>query len=752
MKRTFQFLGKVWQPLQMIVDVLKPARFSLFVVLFGGGILLLTGQGREIALRVTDNWLHAAAFYVAILLWAVQSWFWARRILDEAFKADDEVEPFRQWLIDHVPRILGVLAYLLAGAALVLAWFSHIRALPHALLTLLVLATGVVFYVFMVKRRKLMQRWLKDPRWTGKGGDLEYLRRWLTWITLVYALLFTVLASVAPAAFGFTVGSAAVLFFALSTIVPVGSWLVYKTEEHNFPVVITLLLLALIFSFFNDNHELRPTGTDPQRKPLKEALAHWSEQATVVRETPRSEPTKPLLVVATAGGGLRAAYWTATVLGAAADAAPEFRRSLFAVSGVSGGSVGATFFNAILREDNRDCQDAESRGESATCYEWQAHRALSQDFLGPAIAGMLYPDLLQRFFPVPINALPDRAEALEQGWQVGWQNVYGETRTEGLVTPFTGMWTEAFAENGPWLPQLLLNGTHQETGKRLVASSLVLAPEVFNDVIDLYDVFHADIPATTAAINSARFPYLSPPGTLPCRAPADQSALMSEVKSMLGHVRCNKGHVLDGGYFENFGAVTALELIHAGLASDHYRPKDQLEGVKLRPVVILISSDPGLVVRRDPLPEGEYYRQCPADGEVTDKICLDEPFDTLPGNPGVNETLGPVLGMFNTRDARGVLAAKSLRWWVDDCVKNRGICGGEENTAAPYFLHFRMQVDEGMPDPALGWLLSEESEVAIRNMLTCGEHNRDAMEALLLALGVPRERIDAAIACPDEKS
>src|SRR6516164_1244672 len=58
----------------------------------------------------------------------------------------------------------------------------------------------------------------------------------------------------------------------------------------------------------------------------------------------------PMVIVATAGGGIRAAYWTASVLEKMKrDLGPNgLRPYLFAISGVSGGSVGATAFDAAL--------------------------------------------------------------------------------------------------------------------------------------------------------------------------------------------------------------------------------------------------------------------------------------------------------------------------------------------------------------------------------------------------------------------
>ena len=118
------------------------------------------------------------------------------------------------------------------------------------------------------------------------------------------------------------------------------------------------------------------------------------------------EPGKihPLFIVATEGGGIRAAYWTATVLGELQDKNPTFASHVFAISGVSGGSLGALVFDALLAEPNPEK------------FKGKARDILGQDFLSPALASMLYPDFVQRFLPFPVPHF-DRARALEMGWE-----------------------------------------------------------------------------------------------------------------------------------------------------------------------------------------------------------------------------------------------------------------------------------------------------------------------------------------------
>ena len=200
---------------------------------------------------------------------------------------------------------------------------------------------------------------------------------------------------------------------------------------------------------------------------------------------------------------------------------------------------------------------------------------LSQDFLAPAVAALLFPDLMQRFFPF---GFPDRAKALEQSWERAWGRAgLGEElwRDRG----FRSLWA-----GGNFLPALFLNGTHVETGKRVITSNVDIAasPTVFRDVYDFYRLVPAgsEIRPSTAAHSSARFTYVSPAGTL-----------------------SDGTHLVDGGYFENFGAVTGSEVLKAGI---------KRWGRAIQAVAILISNDPKL--QEEDFRPAELVRQNPRPG------------------------------------------------------------------------------------------------------------------------------------------
>src|SRR4029077_10246699 len=97
----------------------------------------------------------------------------------------------------------------------------------------------------------------------------------------------------------------------------------------------------------------------------------------------------PLVIVATAGGASRAGYWTAKVLGEIEDAHPDFHKYVFAISSVSGGSLGTAVWRAMLEDEKVPCADelkvagpsmlGNGEGSFARC----AGQYFSRDFLAP---------------------------------------------------------------------------------------------------------------------------------------------------------------------------------------------------------------------------------------------------------------------------------------------------------------------------------------------------------------------------------
>src|SRR5262249_30070556 len=254
------------------------------------------------------------------------------------------------------------------------------------------------------------------------------------------ALISTILA---PDIYGEWLGSAAATFFGLAIIVPAGSLIVFLSHRcgseaftcgrgwEPFQVSLPLLLILFLWAGYEsnrfDNHAVRlddrkGSEAPAERLELPAAVKAWYD---ALPDNVRNSGGKiPFIIVAAAGGGSRAAYWTATVFGALEDEIPDFHRYLFAISGVSGGSLGATVYRTLLKtppdklpekakclpekrfRNNQQKSFKDGSDIPRGPYECAGQRVLSRDFLAPVVGSLLLPDLLQRFLPISAMGIP----------------------------------------------------------------------------------------------------------------------------------------------------------------------------------------------------------------------------------------------------------------------------------------------------------------------------------------------------------
>ncbi len=684
-----QKLTCIWDVFQDIGNVLKYVRLSLLVTLLAGLALLFTDQGRDILLVHAEQPLRHFAFYPAALFWAANAWYWARMTLSYgALIPWDEscTHPYLggrlarlRWLVDNVPRLIG------AGALLLVA-LSQAKAAYSAgvggseQIRLLVFSGGsfagaMFFYVFVAKIRRPMSQslasylsrvsgqhqiwgWLltsSRPKYKATASVKElpgFVKNSFVVLTAALVVLFAIICM--KPAVSMAMGPEVVFLIGVSLWIAPGTWLLFVSKRGDFPVLSLLIVLAMIFSFFNDNHAVRLSQDElisrsAGRTTISQAVNDW-RQAWFDRDVRHPK----LVIVATAGGGSRAAYWTASVLGTIQDLHPDFDKQLFAVSGVSGGSVGSMVYRGLLNALPDVDATCERQGEGTYPYSHCAREVLGQDFLSVTLAAMLFPDLIQRFLPVGV--FPDRGEALERAWESAWQATIGKNPyRNALAEDFLSVW-----RNRPATPALFFNGTSVATGKRIVTSNIDL-PDNIPDTYDFFDEWQINIPFSTAANNSARFPIVAPAGRLPERKGT-----------------CRIDRIVDGGYFENFGAATALDLIEVldGLYCD-----DVAASCNLDLVVIQISSDP----------QYQGVKRPAVSTTVSDQSVL----QTASPASFAAELRSPIEALLNARTARGVLAAQLLH----DNVANR--FGGSYR-----FIEFRLDIPDNKSEPPLGWVLS----------------------------------------------
>jgi hypothetical protein len=792
------------------------AMWMPIAITVGAGVLLFyEGQGRDLGVGLLGEGPPKLIMLCLILIyWGVNNWHSARLGLNYEFQ---ELTGNERWVF-WPPRLLGVCAHLFAAVSFALAGLnvvtatgdgSSVLAASSFLVFTAPLVIGfVTFAMWTIDVAFISQNRRKpiDPnraRWLVGGAvasaitllivlaAMEYcsvIPGGLFWATVsisASAVIYLLLVSRArkqfspvpvshdrltkalavpallampvvwfvPTFVGESLGSLNVCFFAFGAVLAVingigwfGAFVVdmnVRAQRFRFAgqCVVFLLLLAALTSLMRDFHRVRLCAVEPclsapamgwspiptitERPTIDEAALAWYDQANRLYHKDDKNKGKPvpMLIIATAGGGIRAAYWTATVLEQLQRGLEKKEQALdpllFAISGVSGGSVGAVNYIA-----------ARHFGDKPTAY-------LQSDFLAPAIASLVFADGPSNF--LPDFGQVDRGTALEWSFENGSKGHLGHS--------FLSFFPSKSDLAKTWRPALLLNATHLETGRRIIASNLKIEKDTFLDSFDELGLLGSDLRASTVAHNSARFTYVSPAGKLVARIGSNSTSTTA-----------NRGYVIDGGYFENYGALTALELARSA------RQAIKRAGGSVKLVILQISSDPTLTKGRTRVRTIEDGANCtlaitnvqgtPKGEEVFlrfDDAGFDPRTRRWRKNDGegwvvsyLNELAAPLFGVTAVREARGRLAAAELASAV--CVERDSIQAttsqpsheqrpaaindlliGKANAAAdtpgrtapiqikpgeaPHFAHLAMcEVSENNKAPIappLGWALSQ---------------------------------------------
>ena len=404
-----------------------------------------------------------------------------------------------------------------------------------------------------------------------------------------------------------------------------------------------------------------PPASDP-RPDLQAAIQSWKDRCPLTTTGKR-----PLIIVAAEGGASLSAVWTLSVMRHLDQTTNgRFHQALFAISGVSGGAVGAATYREWARRQNVSC-DAETRLDP----HGDAANALADaDLLSPSVRAHFLSDPLHRLF----GALPqriwtelgvsNRADALAGGFEQVWRHLGGPTDEAPL-----------FVEDAKttW-PHLLLNGTDVQLGRRVITSTLRLgdsSASIFTDADDLIGLLCGrNMRLAVAAMNSARFPIISPTGTFrdhwPCTA---------------GSADPTPRQLVDGGYFDNYGVITALELARTIASDDH----------DVTPLVVVISDD-GV------WSDAELGRVMPVCGLGSALSPADRQKRLAHAQSGGIQLLAPVYGLYNLRTGHAQVAFDALR---------RELC----DEGDPRLFHIALrQADGSAESTPLNWVLDRSAK------------------------------------------
>ena len=335
---------------------------------------------------------------------------------------------------------------------------------------------------------------------------------------------------------------------------------------RSWPVSLRFLLVLLFFfSSFRHDHPVKewgdvhtPNDATYDRPTLqghfKDWVARYKRSDSIITCTEKKDTFNQVIFVCAEGGALRTGAYTSLLLARLQDnfkkEGIDFQRSVYAYSSVSGGSLGVCFFTAIANVDKN--------GDTSS-YTHKADTFYKEDFLSPILGRMLLGDVLNSFSPVFIPYF-DRGAALEEAWDNGYSKV--DKGNNIFSSPFQA----SFKKNNPDqnYPAVFINTSEMETGLQcwvtnIDASKSGFALDTNRDL--LHWKINRDIHYSTAIDFSSRFPFLSPAGAL---YPTDSKSF----------------HYVDGGYVENTGAGTMLEILR--------QLDPQFKANSVRPVVIML--------------------------------------------------------------------------------------------------------------------------------------------------------------------
>lgn len=357
------------------------------------------------------------------------------------------------------------------------------------------------------------------------------------------SFLFTIFGPY-PIVFGFA--TTAVIVWTIASL----AW--YHCSPKRRAWLIVFIMAGMCLTALRPGPARHPIALHDSTDTPSTIEEHFSQWIAKRRE--EETDRIPVIFVAAAGGGARAAYHSGQVLGAIQDKWPNFNKHIFAMSGVSGGSLGVAQFaittNFGIPAPGEICQGS---------FKCQARASLKADFLSAVLGEALFVD-----FPLQVIGWPaDRSKSLEYAFDFsGALHLYGGNNLRDLI------------KNNTNIPSLFFNTTREDTGTPVVISNLRFDPALSDrskvdaapERVTLWDLVQKkDVQLNTAIGLSARFPIITPGGVL-------------KDGDLPG------GVLVDGGYHDNTGLDTIRAVIEQAMPEQF--PPD------IEPILVYIDSAP----------------------------------------------------------------------------------------------------------------------------------------------------------------
>ena len=470
---------------------------------------------------------------------------------------------------------------------------------------------------------------------------------WPCWLLLGGVIAGIVAVASRPVWFGSLLGVSATAIISISLVVslPATAGLLVQdrpTAEvfrlfgfRRTPLITVLVVTIVLIGFTSgqgsinevDHGDGQPALVD-FRAPFANGVEAWSRDPRACTIKVGDHEVRPMLLVAAEGGGIRAAYWTVLALDRLVEQSEPFgdnpthvrdycaAHSTLISAGASGGSVGLT----VARFSGTPHDPGTDRAVAAV------KRMAEPDTLAAAVVGTFLRDPLYGATGVPLRGdsgapageWTDRARLIELGWAGAMARREAESRTVQngstfladrlLLSPATGQLvlnsSSVLNKCRVWVSQVRF-ATDSDASRELSEQGCGQATGPAPRTIDLFSAYGPFGPAprerahclgqidvTTAALLTARFPYLTPGGVV-----GDCPVVPGSVDGATGYWA--RTQLVDGGYLENTGLATITDLAPDWTAQVRRYNEEALTSGKplVAPIVVFLPNGSGDVVR-----------------------------------------------------------------------------------------------------------------------------------------------------------
>jgi len=583
--------------IRAILFPLAKIPFVLVILLLGFYALYINDQGQDLMAAFTAKYVldskYLFLFECFLVFWAISIWNVSRILLTAAnlgrlvekripedvlqkekidgpvksnnwvvASIDPNYQRALEFMIKWTPRLLALCPYLIFIAAFCKQYGTFSKSFPGNIVIITIVA--ILHFLYMIYRRQI---WAKmkgktiedDKRYSieGEKGFFNSLKRGGVFINTVLTIIMTFVmfiyalwaANLTPSTDG---KPGLILLTAFTVYTLLGLVFNLIINWFRIPVFLLLVIFAVIVALKrNDNHTIQTIRSAPdsvmlaaRNKTTDSAYAeYWLRNKLADKTIDTTNAEQSIFIVTAEGGGSRNCYWTYAVLNQMQMRNPRFYDKTFAVTGVSGGSIGLGFYyNYRYYLQRQLSAKADTSGFSN-----KIDSICASDYLSRVTYGFLFPDLLQRFIPMRFDSW-DRSKFLANSFDDGFsRRLRSDSNMHFLSRNFLGMWSDT--STAYHYPCMLFNSIFNEDGIKAVYSPFRLSDTYYAGSMDILSEMNRNVPMKEAMVSSARFPVLMAPGLI------WRDSLYKDDEN--DSVRM--GHLSDGGGFENTGIQTAQQ-------------------------------------------------------------------------------------------------------------------------------------------------------------------------------------------------